>query len=444
MATDAAPSKASPTFETYGANKKYWWVPLLVMSAAVAFSGILGCITVLTRRENSKRVLAPPPPVAIQPAVDDKPGTPALKLSSTWTRATSLAGLGSCMNVTCDFIGPMFDDIPGMGDIGNFQATSLDDCLKACMQVDVCAAAQFSPHIAQSGQPYLENILSCHLYKHITPRSGARFIDFELHVRYKDGMTVGELVPETWKATIAGSPKGLSKDQWIDQELRKIHSTGNLMDPLGFVLMIPALVPDDAFVLEFGVFVGKTINQISAQRPRSRIYGFDSFIGLPEDWHIGVTDGKASDRVLHKDTFNLHGVLPKVGPNVELIKGWFNYTLPDFLSRPGLVSSRGRVDLVHVDCDLYSASVDVFTILGSSGWLKPGTVFVFDELVNFPEFRNHEFKAFYEFLVAHPEFGVEWLSTPCGVDTVMGHKVGYLEGDGTCLAAAAVLTSATI
>lgn len=440
----AAPEapKKSPTSEAFVAiHKKHWWLPLLVMSSAIALSSILGCLTVLTRRENSKRVLAPPPPIAIQPAKDDGKGLPPLKSSSKWTRETSLDGLGSCMNVTCDFMGPMYDDVPGMGDIGNYQAKSLDECLKACMQVDVCAAAQYSAHIAQSGQPYLENILSCHLYKHIVPRSGARFIDFELYIRYKDGMTIGDLVPGTWKATVAGSPKGLSKDEYIDQELPKLHPTGNLMDPLAFVLSVPSLVPDDAFIMEFGVFAGKTINQMSAQRPRSHIYGFDSFTGLPEDWHIGVTDGKASDRILRKDTFNLLGVLPRVGPNVELLKGWFNETLPPFLKRPGLNPPRGGADLVHIDCDIYSSSAYVFTELASSGWLMPGTIVVFDELINFPEFRNHEFKAFYEFLIAFPQFGVEWLATPCGVDTVIGHKVGALEGDGTCLAAAARLTS---
>jgi hypothetical protein len=36
-------------------------------------------------------------------------------------------------------------------------------------------------------------------------------------------------------------------------------------------------------VLEFGIFSGRTINHL-AQPESSKIWGFDSFEGLPEDW----------------------------------------------------------------------------------------------------------------------------------------------------------------
>ena len=38
--------------------------------------------------------------------------------------------------------------------------------------------------------------------------------------------------------------------------------------------------------LEFGVFQGRSINIIAEKFPDQKIYGFDSFKGLPEDWVV--------------------------------------------------------------------------------------------------------------------------------------------------------------
>jgi hypothetical protein len=75
-------------------------------------------------------------------------------------------------------------------------------------------------------------------------------------------------------------------------------------------------------VLEFGVFRGNSINYMSSKMKTTKFYGFDSFEGLQEDW-LG--------NYMPKGFFNLKGELPKVNKNVELIKGWFNETLPSFL-----------------------------------------------------------------------------------------------------------------
>jgi hypothetical protein len=60
-----------------------------------------------------------------------------------------------------------------------------------------------------------------------------------------------------------------------------------------------------------------------AQDPR-KVYGFDSFRGLDEDW-TGVGHVKG--------TFDLSGRLPRVRPNVTLLAGWFRETLPGFSRR---------------------------------------------------------------------------------------------------------------
>lgn len=132
---------------------------------------------------------------------------------------------------------------------------------------------------------------------------------------------------------------------------------------------------------EFGVHSGSTINHIAA-RTSGTVYGFDSFEGLPEDWRPGVEKGN----------FKM-SALPKVKPNVELIKGWFNESLPAFLS-----THPGPCSFLHIDCDLYSSTHTIFELMGDR--IQPGTVLDFDEFFNYPGWRKGEYLAFQELLQA--------------------------------------------
>jgi hypothetical protein len=129
--------------------------------------------------------------------------------------------------------------------------------------------------------------------------------------------------------------------------------------------------------LEFGVHTGQTINYLS--RFAQIMYGFDSWEGLPEDWQPGFEKG----------TFSTGGVMPDVEKNVVLIKGMFEDTLPYFLR-----TTPGQVGLLHIDCDLYSSTKTVLNLLRDR--LAHGTVIIFDELVNYNGYENHEFKALNE------------------------------------------------
>jgi hypothetical protein len=62
--------------------------------------------------------------------------------------------------------------------------------------------------------------------------------------------------------------------------------------------------------LEFGVASGFTINHIS-NFTSDKVYGFDSFYGLPEKWYDGYEEG----------AFSRNGHLPQVNNNVELVPG---------------------------------------------------------------------------------------------------------------------------
>lgn len=54
-------------------------------------------------------------------------------------------------------------------------------------------------------------------------------------------------------------------------------------------IKVKGLKATEATVLEFGVFKGESINAISELLPSATIYGFDSFLGLPEDWVGGMS-----------------------------------------------------------------------------------------------------------------------------------------------------------
>jgi hypothetical protein len=50
---------------------------------------------------------------------------------------------------------------------------------------------------------------------------------------------------------------------------------------------------------------------------------------------------------------------------------------------------------IHIDCDLYSSTKAVLS--GLSHRIVPGTVIVFDEYFNYPNWQQHEFRAFQGF-----------------------------------------------
>jgi len=140
---------------------------------------------------------------------------------------------------------------------------------------------------------------------------------------------------------------------------------------------------NEGLILEFGVYKGSTINMIAKVLKGRKIFGFDSFEGLPENWRDSFPKGSFS---LDK--------MPFVRENVYLRKGWFHDTLPEFLE-----ANPGKASLIHIDCDLYSSTKTVLDHL--VGRLHPGTIIVFDEYFNYPGWKNGEFKAFKEMILKH-------------------------------------------
>lgn len=139
---------------------------------------------------------------------------------------------------------------------------------------------------------------------------------------------------------------------------------------------------EKGLVLEFGVATGRTINHWARLLPEKTIYGFDSFEGLPEDWTWYMRAGHFRQR------------LPRVRSNVKLEIGWFDETLEDFLDW-----YQEPIAFLHIDSDLYSSASYVLENLSSR--LRPGSIVLFDEYLNFPGWQNDEFRAWRETVQRH-------------------------------------------
>ena len=129
--------------------------------------------------------------------------------------------------------------------------------------------------------------------------------------------------------------------------------------------------------LEFGVFEGESMQWWTRLNTHesSRFFGFDSFEGLPEDWH-----GEKG-----KGYFDVSGRLPPIeDPRVTFVKGWFEDTLPSFIRD----FSVKNLLVVHIDCDLYGGAM--LALVHLAPFLTKGTILIFDEFFD----RENEFKAF--------------------------------------------------
>jgi len=137
---------------------------------------------------------------------------------------------------------------------------------------------------------------------------------------------------------------------------------------------------DGGLYLEFGVFKGHSIRYLGQKLPNKVIHGFDSFEGLPEAW---------ADHA--KGAFTREGKLPNVQDNVQLCKGYFDNTLPDWVS-----TNKGDIAFIHIDCDLKSSTQTIFEFLADR--MVPGTVIVFDDYFNFPSWQEDGHAVFNDFI----------------------------------------------
>ena len=127
---------------------------------------------------------------------------------------------------------------------------------------------------------------------------------------------------------------------------------------------------------EFGVWMGESFRYLIEEYKKG--YGFDTFTGLPENWH-SVPEG----------TYSSYGNIPRIKGG-EFIIGEFRQTLPKFFA-----VKRPKASLINFDADLYSSTLCALN--HALPVIDQKTILVFDEMIVNEEWENDEYKALIEF-----------------------------------------------
>jgi hypothetical protein len=138
------------------------------------------------------------------------------------------------------------------------------------------------------------------------------------------------------------------------------------------------------YFMEFGVDSGRSIRHWAELFPGETIWGFDGFTGLYEAWN-GFPVGHFARKEL-----------PEVPDNVQLVVGRFNDSLPAWTNaHPDWQDAQpGWASLIHIDCDTYPATKEVFKYIAP--YIVPGTIIVFDEYWNHDTWLQDEYLAWQE------------------------------------------------
>ena len=127
---------------------------------------------------------------------------------------------------------------------------------------------------------------------------------------------------------------------------------------------------------EFGVWRGVSFEYLINTFKEG--YGFDSFDGLPEDWHNEKQGNYSAD-----------GVIPRIEGGT-FVAGEFKNTLPIFFSKP-----RPLASIINFDADLYSSTLCALNY--SKPIIDKDTILILDEFIINKNWEQDEYKALNEF-----------------------------------------------
>ena len=127
---------------------------------------------------------------------------------------------------------------------------------------------------------------------------------------------------------------------------------------------------------EFGVWNGISFKHLIKTFKKG--FGFDTFTGIPEDWH-----NKPSG------SYSSFGSIPKIKGG-EFIAGKFENTLPKFFSKKKPLAS-----LINFDADLYSSTLCALNY--SNNVIDEKSILIFDEFLMNDNWEKDEYKALNEF-----------------------------------------------
>ena len=195
----------------------------------------------------------------------------------------------------------------------------------------------------------------------------------------------GRLVPSRVIYNLDAAVNYLEVGRWMRAHgydtTRRVERREQLFD-----IVAVQVAQRDVLYMEFGVFKGATTRYWSKllRNPSSKLHGFDSFEGLPENWLPQRPKGH----------FSLQGQAPQIDdPRVRFFPGWFEQTLL------GYIFPAHDILVLNFDADLYASTIFVLNTVERQ--IGPGTYIYFDEFNH----RSHELRAFSEFT---ERTGMKW------------------------------------
>jgi predicted O-methyltransferase YrrM len=149
----------------------------------------------------------------------------------------------------------------------------------------------------------------------------------------------------------------------------------------------------DGYVAEFGTWNGRSANIIAEKIKDKTLYCFSALEGNQEDW---------SGFEWFKGAFKIEQA-PELKDNCEFIEGYFKDTLPGWLEE-----NKDEFALMHIDCDTYQSTKEILELSGPER-INSGTVIIFGEYFGYPNWQEHQYKAWQEF-VAKNNINYEYLA----------------------------------
>ena len=127
---------------------------------------------------------------------------------------------------------------------------------------------------------------------------------------------------------------------------------------------------------EFGVWNGISFKYLINTFKKG--FGFDTFCGLPEDWHSEPSG-----------TYSSLGSIPKIKGG-EFIVGKFENTLPKFFSQ-----KRPLASIINFDADLYTSTLCALN--NAKEVIDKNSILIFDEFLINDHWEKDEYKALNDF-----------------------------------------------